>query len=195
MRGVQRPPYHAQRREPRDAQHCALCTPRLEAGMNTVRAGGRHSAHTETRPRHNSSSKSTSRAPALCRPTRILHVHRSIAAQAKQPPSSLVLHMSRQGRQPARDADGYSVDRVWHRAPRCARGGLQPSPGRVPQPACVSMSMRSPFAFAVISALAYGSCRPRASEVTRPAARPPRVARPTRRTYSTPSRGKSNRTT
>lgn len=62
-------------------------------------------------------------------------------------------------------------------------------------PVCVSMSMRSPFAFAVISALAYGSCRPNASEVTRPGARPPRVARPTRRTYSTPSRGKSKRTT
>mmetsp|Transcript_5753 Transcript_5753/g.17712 ORF Transcript_5753/g.17712 Transcript_5753/m.17712 type:complete len:220 (-) Transcript_5753:1398-2057(-) len=82
---------------------------------------------------------------------------------------------------------------------RGAMGMFDASPSRcdcmASQPAWVSISIRSPLAFAVINALAYASCLPSASEVTRPGAFPPRVARPTRRTYSTPSRGKSKRIT
>ena len=56
---------------------------------------------------------------------------------------------------------------------------------------CTSRSICSPRSSIFISARAYVSWRPRTSEVTRPGARPPRVTRPTRRRYSTPSRGKS----
>mmetsp|Transcript_2218 Transcript_2218/g.4977 ORF Transcript_2218/g.4977 Transcript_2218/m.4977 type:complete len:243 (+) Transcript_2218:387-1115(+) len=55
--------------------------------------------------------------------------------------------------------------------------------------------MASPASLAFMRALAYGSCLPRTREVTRPGALLPRVARPTLRTYSMPSRGKSKRTT